>query len=189
MLSERRISSLAECRDSIAGFIEELQQNWNTEDLRLADSLFTTLEDYFRLFHSFLIESAFTESEQWQGISGDIEAHDAYELVSQMRTFFDHFEERVFFLRDQQPILEEYSQPRFGRPPYMIPASQFEEMMELGYTYESMARILNVSSRTLRRYRQQYNLPRGRLFSELADDQLDTLVSEILQVRVLALLG
>ena len=42
----------------------------------------------------------------------------------------------------------------------------------------------NVSSRTLRRYRQQYNLPRGRLFSELTDDQLDHLISEILQVHM-----
>ncbi|KAL5489255.1 hypothetical protein EMCRGX_G018325 [Ephydatia muelleri] len=117
-----------------------------------------------------------------QDVAGEIEVQEAHGLVSQMRTFFDHFEERVLLLRDQQPVLEEYSQPRFGRPPYLIPASQIEEMMELGYSYESMARIFNVSSRTLRRYRQQYNLPRGRLFSELTDDQLDHLISEILQV-------
>ena len=182
MQSERGISSLAECTENIAGFLEVLQLNWNTDDLRLADSLLTTLENYFRLFHSFLTGP--TSAEQLQDVAGEIEVQEAHGLVSQMRTFFDHFEERVLLLKDQQPVLEEYSQPRFGRPPYLIPASQIEEMMELGYSYESMARIFNVSSRTLRRYRQQYNLPRGRLFSELTDDQLDHLISEILQVHM-----
>ena len=53
MQSERGISSLAECTENIAGFLEVLQLNWNTDDLRLADSLLTTLENYFRLFHFF----------------------------------------------------------------------------------------------------------------------------------------
>ena len=79
-----------------------LQLNWNTDDLRLADSLLTTLENYFRLFHSLLTGP--TSAEQLQDVAGEIEVQEAHGLVSQMRTFFDHFEERVLLLRGTRGI-------------------------------------------------------------------------------------
>lgn len=168
-------ATLAQCTEDVSVFIEELQINRCTEDLRVADCLLTRLEAYISLFQCSLARS----SEQDQD---DVEDQLTYRILLELTTFFDHYEERVLLLRDQQPVTGTASQHRVGRPPYMIPASQIEEMIELGYSYESMARILNVSSRTLRRYREAYELPRGRLFSELSNDQLDEIITGIIQV-------
>ena len=48
-----------------------------------------------------------------------------------------------------------------GRPPYHIPQSQIEALIELRFTYERMAKQLNISTRTLLRRRMHYGLPSG----------------------------
>ena len=73
-----------------------------------------------------------------------------------------------------------------GRPAYDIPWSQLEALIERGFSYAAIARMLNVSPRTLRRRRAEFGLPAGRLYSEISDHHLDQLVSEILQVCVCA---
>ena len=69
-----------------------------------------------------------------------------------------------------------------GRPPYQVPKSQIEALMELGFSYAAMARMLHVSPRTIRRRREEYGLPIGRYYSDITDNHLDELVGNILQV-------
>lgn len=57
-----------------------------------------------------------------------------------------------------------------GRPPYLIDGAQVEAMMELGYSYdEEMAGMIGISTRTLRRHREQLGLPLAtRLFQTMS---------------------
>ena len=49
-----------------------------------------------------------------------------------------------------------------GHPRYRIDEQQIKAMIELGCSYEQMAAILGISSRTLRRCRSEYGFPMGR---------------------------
>ena len=69
-----------------------------------------------------------------------------------------------------------------GRPPYNIPQSQLVALIELGFSYATTARMLNVSPRTLRRRRAEFGLPAGRLYMDFSDHHLDQLIGEILEV-------
>ena len=58
-----------------------------------------------------------------------------------------------------------------GWPQHDIPQSQFEVLIELGFSYAAIALMLNVSPRTLRRRRAEFGLPAGRLYTEISDHQ------------------
>ena len=79
------------------------------------------------------------------------------------------------------PQIQVYTGGR-GRPAYYIPQSQIEAMMELRFTYEKMAALLHISTRTLQRHRQEYGLPIGRNYTNITDDELDATIRSILQV-------
>lgn len=51
-------------------------------------------------------------------------------------------------------------------------------MSLFGYSYEDMARLLGVSSRTLRRHRHDLGLPIGSNYASLSDDELDLVISQ-----------
>ena len=123
------------------------------------------------------------------------QAKELLHSIEFMGTYDVHYQELVLQLIDTEPSLDggDLGSPIFpactltglpGRPPYDIPQSQLEALIELGFSYAAIARMLNVSPRTLRRRRAKFGLPSGRLYSEISDHHLDQLVSEILQVCV-----
>jgi hypothetical protein len=69
-----------------------------------------------------------------------------------------------------------------GRPPFVISKVQLETLIELGYTYSTIARMYGVSERTLLRRRVEYGLPIGLSFTDISDDDLDITVRGILHV-------
>lgn len=71
-----------------------------------------------------------------------------------------------------------------GRPSFFISQTQLEALMELGFSYSKIARMLCISERTLQRRRAELGLPVGRsmLYSSISDEQLDEVVSSIMQV-------
>ena len=75
-------------------------------------------------------------------------------------------------------------QARGGRPFTFISRTQLEAFIDLNFSYTTIAKILCVSERTLLRRRAELGLPVGRqlLYSTLDDDELDEIVSEIVQV-------
>lgn len=70
-----------------------------------------------------------------------------------------------------------------GRPFIFISRTQLEAFIELGFSFKAIAKMLCVSDRTLLRRRTELGLPVGRhlLYSTMDDDELDGIVSEILQ--------
>ena len=71
-----------------------------------------------------------------------------------------------------------------GRPSFFISRSQLEAFMELGFSNSTIARMLCISERTLQRRRAELGLPVGRsmLYSSISDEELDEIVSDIMQV-------
>ena len=71
-----------------------------------------------------------------------------------------------------------------GRPSFLISRSQLEAFMELGFSNSTIARMLCISERTLRQQRAELGLPVGRsmLYSSISDEELDEIVSDIMQV-------
>ena len=71
-----------------------------------------------------------------------------------------------------------------GRPSFFISRSQLEAFMELGFSYSKIARMLCISERTLQRRRAELGLPVGRamLYSTISDEDLDEVVSNVVQV-------
>ena len=72
-----------------------------------------------------------------------------------------------------------------GRPSFFISRTQLEAFMELGFSYSKIARMLCISERTLQRRRAELGLPVGRnmLYSNISDEELDEVVSDVMQVH------
>ena len=120
---------------------------------------------------------------------------DILEIIEFIGTYDAHYQELVLQLIDAENSSDSgvHGSSIFpartltglpGRPPYDIPQSQLEALIELGFSYAAIARMLNVSPRTLRRRRAEFGLPAGRLYSDISDHQLDQVISEILRVCV-----
>ena len=63
----------------------------------------------------------------------------------------------------------------------MIPSDELEALIELGLSMKRIVSILGVSERTIRQ--EMYGLTIGREgYSALADNELDLILSDILQV-------
>ena len=71
-----------------------------------------------------------------------------------------------------------------GRPKMFVSKEQLESLFELGFTYAKVAKMLCMSERTLQRRRSELGLPIGQslLYSQLSDEELDEVVSSVLQV-------
>ena len=71
-----------------------------------------------------------------------------------------------------------------GRPKMFVSRAQLESLFELGFTYAKVAKMLCMSERTLQRRRSELGLPVGQslLYSPLSDEDLDEVVSSVLQV-------
>ena len=67
-----------------------------------------------------------------------------------------------------------------GRPKFNIPKEQLEFFIEQGFTVPAIAEILGVSSQTVERRLQQYNLHLRTAYSTLSDHDLDTVINGIL---------
>ena len=66
-----------------------------------------------------------------------------------------------------------------GRPKYDIRPGQLEFLLTKKFTVTTVAALLNVSVRTVRRRMEQYGLYVHNLYSTLSDDQLDSVVTRI----------
>ena len=72
---------------------------------------------------------------------------------------------------------------RPGRPSVVISEQQITTLLDLGFNYTSMAAMFGLSERTLFRRRTELGLQTGRHYSDISDDDLDTVVRSLVQVR------
>ena len=185
--------SLIEWLESITAFIEQLHRHEYTDDLLLADRLCGRCDDYLLLLQALQRrgeeELAANEDNSLHQLVADIQAVAAY-IASRA----EHFRDWVLHLVDEHsgpgdasnPPIRIYTGGR-GRPAYYVPQSQIEAMMELRFTYEKMARLLHISTRTLQRRRQEFGLPIGRNYTDITDDELDATIRSVLQVGYILL--
>lgn len=88
--------------------------------------------------------------------------------------YADEVEEPFFGM---QPITVHATGP--GRPRFEIPSSQLENLLDLNCDCPTIASILGVSLRTIRRRMEDFNLSVQAHYSNIDDDSLDCIVREV----------
>ena len=176
---------LVEWLQTIPGFVNQLERHRATDELGTANQLHGRCQDYLSLLLSLYRRAIELVPEE------DIHS-DILEIIEFIGSYDAHYQEWVLHLIDTEnaggsgvlglPARTLTGLP--GRPPYDIPRSQLEALIELGFSYAAIARM---SPRTLRRRRAVFGLPAGRLYTEISDHQLDQLISEILRVQLLCI--
>ena len=68
-----------------------------------------------------------------------------------------------------------------GRPSFNLPCETLEELRGLGFTWSKIAQMLGVSRWTISRRVKQYGLESLQGFSDISDQDLDSLVKELLE--------
>ena len=176
--------------ESIPTFLEQLERHRHTDDLVLANRLGGRCDDYLSLLHA-LLARAEEEVLTSGGDDGDLREliSDIQAIAVSLTTLAEHYHDWVLQLIDSESgATVDVGTPQRvyhggrGRPPYHIPQSQLEALIELRFTYEKIAKLLNVSTRTLQRRRMLYGLPSGRSYTDILDNELDDIIKGILQV-------
>ena len=97
-------------------------------------------------------------------------------LSATLHHFSQLYYDRAIVLEDEQRSPDSASircrvrrNGRPGRPTVIVPKSIIELLLEQGFSYTSISRMLGISTRTLLRRRVQYELPTGRPYSEISD--------------------
>lgn len=70
-----------------------------------------------------------------------------------------------------------------GRPSFNIPCETLKELRGLGFSWSKIAQMLGVSRWTISRRVKQYGLKSLQGFSNIADEDLDALVKELLEMQ------
>ena len=177
---------------TIPGFLDELQRSCLTDDLSLADRLCSRSEHYLSLLNC-LLRRAQDSLHNTINLRPDRDG-EVIALLTDLReavfSLYQHFQERTIDLVDKYPQSQGLGLPNVvhattpGRPCYDIPRSQLEGLSDIGFSYTSIARLLYVSPRTIRRRRQEYGLPVGAVYCVITDQELDGVIMNILQVSI-----
>ena len=176
--------------DDCSAFLAQTQRHFNTNDVLLADRLATRGNDYLHAVSVIrsrvcgLHAATVADQHLFQQL-----ARDFITVVRELENSIRHFEaisinsdasEQNF---PHAQVLETRQTGTPGRPAYVISSQQIEAMSDIGLNYEQMSRILGVSSRTLRRHRQQLGMPVGiTCYTNMSDEALDALIGSILNV-------
>ena len=174
--------------EGIPNFFEQLYRNYATDNLETAEVLADKISDYLDVIRVLYGRVSEHYSDPSNSLS-ELLQH-LIHLLNALESFREHFE--TISLGDSSPL----SAPdvccptarngSVGRPPYEIDKEQVLYMAELGFTFQSMAKCLGVSVRTLRRRRQQLGMPiGGDIFHHLTDLEVDEQVTAILRVGLI----
>lgn len=180
---------LVDWLQSLPTFIDQLHRHQFTGDVTAANRLMSRSDEYLSLLMCVYRRSREIHEAESSSSIAELSS-DILELVEVVDHFREHYQEWVLHLLDNEteegtsgsliPVRMYRGTP--GRPPYQVPKSQIEALIELGFSYTAMARMLHVSPRTIRRRREEYGLPIGRYFSDITNSHLDEVVGSILQV-------
>lgn len=107
-------------------------------------------------------------------------------LISEIENYVSIFEER--FTNHHESNQSHYSCPTVsgigrGRPKLYIPREQLEGLRALGFSWAAIARLLGISEKTVKRRREDYDMSNHDVcFSDITNDELDSLVKHVLEV-------
>ena len=175
--------------EQVPVILDQLRRHYATEDVGLAERLALRAEETAYVLRALYGRVYDYEVINGPVVAGGMLAEDLLVILADIAGYTEHYTDIIGTESGNEPIctpscpVERRNTP--GRPPFHIEGSQIEAMMELGFKYEDMAAIVGVSSRTLRRRREQLGLPLGRNYSEISDFDLDAEIVSILSVSML----
>ena len=180
---------ITEYLHEIPAFVDLLDRHQYSCDTNLAEQLTYRGED-----HLHMLLSLRNRAEQLS-LSGPSELYeDISELFSLVHQKLTRFRTLVEESLDEGDLARETTLSTVslihhgtpGRPSFFISRSQLEAFMELGFSNSTIARMLCISERTLQRRRAELGLPVGRsmLYSSISDEELDEIVSDIIDSSV-----
>ena len=79
------------------------------------------------------------------------------------------------------PAPERVFSGRQGRPMYVITKEQLEFLVERHFSTRDMAAMMNVSMRTIERRMAEFGLSIRSTYSDIHDEQLDSMILELMQ--------
>jgi AraC-like DNA-binding protein len=100
------------------------------------------------------------------------------QLVAQAEEILGHLDLDIY--HTSSPLPQQGTCCR-GRPKFEILEEQLELFLEYNFSVEKIAKMLGVSSKTIHRRLKQYGLSVKNTYSDMNDNQLDRIVSEIVQ--------
>lgn len=165
----------------LLGLSSQLHRHYNTDDLNLAENLLFRAEDCISVLR--VILGRVSENNHTpQEIIGDIEY-----IIGEFQRLCSHYGEWTLQMQpdpsnflNRHPSCQRTGHP--GRPSYHICKEDLESLLELGFNFHQMSMILGVSERTIRRRRELFGLGVGNNFTEISNEELDDIISNILQV-------
>lgn len=78
-------------------------------------------------------------------------------------------------------FIPRFQQSTCGRPKYQFQWDKILAYQTVGYTWISIPELLGVSPCTLRRYRKDNNVPEPKTFSNITNNELDSVIHNIIQ--------
>ena len=156
---------------------EEVQRNRFTSDSGIAERLCGHCEQF--------IDALFIASSNLNSnnIMDDVllVAMGFQKVISHLDERFHGFdEEELHYICPYEGSSEERGR---GRPKLFIPKEQLVGLRSLGFSWTSIAELLGVSIKTIRRKREEYDMSSTpECFSNISDDEIDHLVKFVLQM-------
>lgn len=183
------LPNYAEFFHALGRLIQTCERQRQSQARDAAEYLVRRLDDYERTL-SILLSRL---EETYRNMPAVLNSFDDMRFLSfRVSEFRQEFETMSNAMQDIEESNErhvqrsryEESTNRPGRPRLQITREQLEALHdEAGFRWNDIARILQVSSRTLRRRRHDLGMRvEGREFSDVTDDQLDTIIRDVLEI-------
>lgn len=156
----------------------QCELHYLTNNQGLAEQLLIKVQDCQNVLRALL--GRIYEVSNHQSIVQDLEY-----ILSALHHHSEHITE--WTLLHEQSVITATIPPQAevngrGRPSYQICKEDLESLLELGFNFQQIAKIIGVSVRTIRRRREFFGLPIGDHYSSISDDELDRVVADIMQV-------
>lgn len=162
----------------------QCERHYATDDINLAEQLLIRVEECESVLRV-ILGRMYETAPRNQSIIEDLEY-----LLQNLHRHAVHITDWNLRSDAERPRLPTFdscpvyrSSGRAGRPAYSIQREELEALIELGFSFHQIAFMLGVSERTIRRRREYFGLPTGaNCYSQLSDEELDTVVSDIMHV-------
>ena len=184
------MDDLARALEGLPGFVGQLDLHQHTYDANVAERLVIRGEEYLELLQVLymrceqVMDSQQTSEDLWTLFGMVQRKITPYVDLLGSNPRDDIQSSLNGSLASSVSIVLPTARRGPGRPKMFVSRAQLESLFELGFTCAKVAKMLCMSERTLQRRRSELGLPIGQwlLYSQLSDEELDEVVSNILQV-------
>ena len=166
----------------LLGLSSQLHRHHNTDDLNLAENLLFRGKECISVLRV-ILRRVLENEHALQEVIRDIEY-----VIGEFQRLCSHYGEWTFRIQpdpsnlptNQHLYCQRTGHP--GRPSYHIRKEHLEPLLELGFNFQLMSKILGMSERTFRRRRELFGFGIGNNFTQISNKELDDIIFNILQV-------